>query len=103
MSKGKSTSTRTTDLSKRQFKIEKLKLKSAKNRAAAEIEKERIKGQTRIALGGEAGATVTGSVASGIGYSSVNQSIDKTVNGGMTDQGGLGRDEANSNNDPDKT
>lgn len=61
-----------------------------------ELEKTKSNNLAKIAIAGEAGATVTSSVGTGVGLSSVNQQ----VNGGMTTQGGLGRDEAENNNNP---
>lgn len=95
-SPNKSVKSKTNDLTKRQYKLEKAKIKAKRAKSSAEVEKERIKAQTKIALGAQASTSVAGSVASGIGYVNTGSQTgsDQLINGGMTTEGGLGRDDA---------
>lgn len=83
-----------TDYTRKEMKIRKMQSQAKKSANALELEKVRSNNAAKVAIAGEAGATVTGTVGTGIGYSAVNQQ----VNGGISEQGGLGRDEANENN-----
>lgn len=83
-----------SDYTRKAMKRHKLDTKAKLTKQALELEKVKSNNAAKVAIAGEAGATVTGTVGTGIGYSAVNQQ----VNGGITEQGGLGRDDANTNN-----
>lgn len=89
---------KTTDFTRRAMKSQKAKTKVMMNKHALELEKVKSNNAAKVAIAGETGATITSSVGTGIGY----RSVDQQVNGGMSTQGGLGRDEANSNNSGNK-
>lgn len=84
------------DISRRQYKLDKKLIKADLKKSQLELDKVRSNNMAKVGIAGEVSTGVAGTTTGGVAIGTANQQ----VNGGLSDKGGLGRDDANNNNKP---